>query len=243
MVSKNQIKRITALHQKKFRQLENRFVAEGEKTISELVTAGFVVDQLFASEPVFTRFSVLRKQLATAEELQKLSTLKTAPNCLAVFEMREVPEFMPEGLIVALDAVRDPGNLGTIIRLCDWFGVTQLLCSDDCVDVYNPKVVQATMGSLARVAVHYVNLPKVLSEVDLPVFGAFMQGENVYETKLAAGGILVMGNEANGIGTEVERNIARRLSIPRFGELQKTESLNVATATAILLSEFRRSGF
>lgn len=240
MVSKNQIKRITALHQKKFRQQEKQFIAEGEKLVLELLNAGFTLVQLFAADPVFSAIDVPQKQWAGAEELRKLSALQTAPNCLAVFEMPVTPTFVADGLIVALDSVRDPGNLGTIIRLCDWFGVSQLLCSADCVDVYNPKVVQATMGSLSRVAVHYVDLPKVLADVDLPVLGTFMQGENVYSTVLPSRGVLVLGNEANGISDNIAGLVTKKLSIPRFGALQKAESLNVATATAILLSEFRR---
>jgi TrmH family RNA methyltransferase len=144
------------------------------------------------------------------------------------------------GLIVALDAIRDPGNLGTIIRLCDWFGVQQLICSEDTADCYNPKVVQATMGSLARVQIHYVSLLEFFEATDLPIYGGFMDGKNVYSEKLPKDGIIVMGNEANGISEEIIQKITHKITIPRFGNLQKTESLNVATATAILLSEFRR---
>lgn len=143
-------------------------------------------------------------------------------------------------LKVALDAIRDPGNLGTIIRLCDWFGITQLICSTDTVDCYNPKVVQASMGSLARVEVEYVDLKDYLSNTKLPVYGAFMDGESIYKESLPQEGILVMGNEANGVHPEIEALVNKRISIPRFGELQETESLNVATATAIILSEFKR---
>ena len=135
----------------------------------------------------------------------------------------------------------DPGNLGTIIRLCDWFGVKQLLCSKETVDCFNPKVVQATMGSLTRVNVFYIDLNHYLEETKQPVFGAFMDGENVYASNLPADGILVLGNEANGISQSIEKHVNQRISIPRFGDLQETESLNVATAGAILLSEFRRS--
>jgi TrmH family RNA methyltransferase len=144
-------------------------------------------------------------------------------------------------LIVALDSVRDPGNLGTIMRLCDWFGIEQLICSKETVDIYNPKVVQATMGSIARVHVSYVDLNDFLTTTTLPVFGTFMNGENIYTTALPQEGIIVMGNEANGIAPELEKIIKNRLTIPRFGTIQKTESLNVATATAIVLSEFRRA--
>ena len=156
-----------------------------------------------------------------------------------------------KGLIVALDDIRDPGNLGTIIRLCDWFGVTQLLCSTETVDVYNPKVIQATMGSITRVKVNYVNLNDYISQSSLPVFGTFMDGKNLYKEVLPKEAILIFGNEANGISASLEKNIKNRIAIPRFpseegdtscDNIQKTESLNVATATAIFLSEFRRNG-
>ena len=166
--------------------------------------------------------------------------LKTANNSLAVFKTPKVSPIQTRGLIVALDAIRDPGNLGTIIRLCDWFGVSQLVCSTDTVDCYNPKVIQATMGSIARVQVNYTNLDEFMQQTDVEVFGAVMNGETVYECKLPSEGILVMGNEANGISVALEQQLDHRITIPRFGELQATESLNVATATGILLSEFRR---
>ena len=144
-----------------------------------------------------------------------------------------------QGLIVALEDVRDPGNLGTIIRLCDWFGVKQLVCSSETVDVYNPKVIQSTMGSIKRVNVSYLNLNTFISETKLPVFGTFMDGKNVYNEALPKEAILVFGNEANGISSNLEKVIKNRIAIPRFGEVQETESLNVATATAIFLSEFK----
>jgi TrmH family RNA methyltransferase len=167
--------------------------------------------------------------------------LSTPNNCLALFAIPETEKPISSGLIVALDAVRDPGNLGTIIRLCDWFGVDQLWCNEQTVDLYNPKVVQATMGSLARVKVHYLDLEKEIQKANLPVFGTFMDGENIYQSNLPSEGILILGNEANGISTGIEKLVTSRLAIPRFGNLQKTESLNVATATAIFLSEFKRS--
>jgi len=160
---------------------------------------------------------------------------------LAVFKIPKLSLIESKGLIVALDALRDPGNLGTIIRLCDWFGVKQLLCSKETVDCFNPKVVQATMGSLTRVNVFYIDLNHYLEETKQTVFGAFMDGENVYASNLPTEGILVLGNEANGINQSIEKHVNKRISIPRFGDLQATESLNVATAGAILLSEFRRS--
>ncbi|MFT5147038.1 MAG: TrmH family RNA methyltransferase, partial [Polaribacter sp.] len=141
---------------------------------------------------------------------------------------------------IALDAINDPGNLGTIIRLCDWFGITQLVCSKDTVDCYNQKVVQASMGSLTRVSIHYTDLENYITKSNLDTFIADMDGKNVYKTKLPKEGILIMGNEANGVSKEIKTLLEYKISIPRFGETQETESLNVATATAILLSEFKR---
>jgi TrmH family RNA methyltransferase len=181
--------------------------------------------------------------LISEAELKKISFLKTPNKALALFKIAESSPATAKGLIVALDAIRDPGNLGTIIRLCDWFGVKQLVCSETTVDSYNPKVIQATMGSLTRVNVVYTDLEHYLSEAALPVFGAFMDGENVYKTNLPKDGILVMGNEANGVSDKISALITEKIAIPRFGDLQQTESLNVAMATGILLNEFKRSEF
>ena len=241
MVSKNQIKLITSLQQKKFRQLHKLFIAEGVKVIQELLDSNFVLEHLYVTESIFESLSNDSKTLITDAELKKISCLSTPNNCLALFAIPETEKPISSGLIVALDAVRDPGNLGTIIRLCDWFGVDQLWCNEQTVDLYNPKVVQATMGSLARVKVHYLDLEKEIQKANLPVFGTFMDGENIYQSNLPSEGILILGNEANGISTGIEKLVTSRLAIPRFGNLQKTESLNVATATAIFLSEFKRS--
>ena len=146
-----------------------------------------------------------------------------------------------KGIILALDDIRDPGNLGTIIRLCDWFGINDLVCSETTVDCFNPKVVQASMGSIARVNITYQPLDVVLNQTKGTVFGAFMDGTDVYKTTLPNKGILVLGNEANGISKPIEAMVSSRIAIPRFGNLQATESLNVATAAAILLSEFKRT--
>lgn len=240
MVSKSQIKLITALHQKKYRQQQRRFIAEGVKVIGELLAAGWTLDHLYTTGGDFASLSVLERTVVSEADLQKMSALATANTCLAVFDMPEEQPISDTGLIVALDDIRDPGNLGTIIRLCDWFGISQLVCSQETAERYNPKVVQATMGSMTRVAVNYVNLSEFLRQTKLPVFGTFMDGENIYRRELPANGIIVLGNEANGISTGVEALCSDRIAIPRFGEIQQTESLNVATATAIILSEFRR---
>ena len=241
MVSKNQIKLISSLHQKKHRQTHQLFIAEGIKGIQELLDAPFELEHLYTTQTDFETVASNLKTLVTDADLKKMSALTSPNTCLAVFKMPEVKAINSSGLIVALDDIRDPGNLGTILRLCDWFGIQQLICSKETVDVYNPKVVQATMGSIARVNVTYVDLIDFIANSKLAVFGTFMDGVNMYTTNLPQEGIIVMGNEANGISSDLEKIIKNRLTIPRFGTLQKTESLNVATATAIVLSEFRRA--
>jgi RNA methyltransferase, TrmH family len=240
MVSKNQIKLITSLQQKKFRQAHQLFIAEGVKVIQELLDSQFVLDHLFVTETVFETVAISKKTTISSADLKKISALSTPNNCLALFKIPNEKLSVSNGLILALDDIRDPGNLGTIIRLCDWFGVEQIICSAETVDVYNPKVVQATMGSIARVAISYIDLYDYLQKTTLPVFGTFMDGKNVYKEKLPTAGILVLGNEANGICSDIEKIITHKLAIPRYGNLQKTESLNVATAAGIFLSEFRR---
>ncbi|MDD3005533.1 RNA methyltransferase [Flavobacterium sp.] len=240
MVSKNQIKLINSLHQKKFRQINKLFIAEGIKVIQELLNAQYELDQIYSTEPLFEQVLENKKTLISDEELKKISALTVPNNCLAVFKIPAEKKFSEKGLIVALDSIRDPGNLGTIIRICDWFGIEQIICSPDTVDVYNPKVIQATMGSISRVNFVYTDLVSVLQKTKLPVFGTFMDGENIYKMEVPKEGIIVMGNEANGISEAIEKIVKNKISIPRFGTLQKTESLNVATATAIILSEFRR---
>ncbi len=240
MLSKNQIKLITGLQQKKFRQAHQLFVAEGVKVIQELLLSNFELEHLYATEDLFLQVDTTQKTTIPESDLKKISALTTANNCLAVFRIPMPAGINQNEMFVALDDIRDPGNLGTIIRLCDWFGISQIVCSHETVDVYNPKVIQATMGSVARVAVTYVNLPDYLASATIPVCGTFMDGRNIYKESLPEKCILVFGNEANGISAEVEKLVQERLSIPRFGALQKTESLNVATATAIFLSEFKR---
>ena len=240
MVSKNQIKLITSLQQKKYRNINKLFFAEGVKVIQELLQSNFELEHLYSTQDDFEEVSKEKKTRIEDNDLKKISALSTPNTCLAVFKIPVEKNRIESGLIVALDSVRDPGNLGTILRLCDWYGINQLLCSKETVDIYNPKVVQATMGSIARVNVNYVDLNVFIKETKLPIFGTFMDGENIYKSVLPQEGIIIMGNEANGISAELEKLIQNRLTIPRFGNIQKTESLNVATATAIVLSEFRR---
>ena len=240
MVSKNQIKLISSLQQKKFRLANQLFFAEGVKVIQELLKSNFALEHLFTTEPLFDAVNSDFKTIISESDLKKISALSTPNNCLAVFKIPSVKPIIEKGLILALDDIRDPGNLGTILRLCDWFGISQVICSEQTVDIYNPKVVQATMGSIARLNVSYVNLNVFLQKTMLPVFGTFMDGSNIYQEIVPKEAIIVMGNEANGISESIEKTIKNRLTIPRFGDLQQTESLNVATATAIILSEFRR---
>lgn len=240
MVSKNQIKFITSLQQKKYRYDHQLFFAEGVKVIQELLVSKFELEHLYTTQEDFEEVSKERKTHINENDLKKISALAKPNTCLATFKIPNGEKIIEKGLILALDSIRDPGNLGTILRLCDWFGIDQLICSKDAVDIYNPKVVQATMGSIARVNVNYIDLEAFISQTQLPVFGTFMDGNNIYKTKLPQEGIIIMGNEANGISLELEKIIKNKLAIPRFGSLQKTESLNVATATAIVLSEFRR---
>ena len=240
MVSKNQIKLISSLQQKKQRQVHKLFFAEGIKVVQELLFSNFELEHLFTTEDIFTEILSSKQTLISEAELKKISALTTPNTCLALFKIPETKKVQEKGLLLALDDIRDPGNLGTILRLCDWFGIQQLVCSKETVDLYNPKVVMATMGSIARVNVTYLDLNEFIKNTKLPVFGTFMDGKNIYKEKLPNEGIIIMGNEANGISKDIENSIQNRLTIPRFGDLQQTESLNVATATAIILSEFKR---
>ena len=240
MVSKNQIKLITSLQQKKYRVANQMFFAEGIKVIQELLMSNFELIHLYTTENDFLSVANDKKTVIVQADLKKITALSTPNTCLAVFKIATEKPLQKKGIIVALDSIRDPGNMGTILRLCDWFGIKQVVCSKETVDVYNPKVVQATMGSISRVKVTYLDLNEYIASANQAVFGTFMDGENIYQSTLPQDGIIVMGNEANGISKEIEAIVSQRLSIPRFGSVQKTESLNVATATAIVLSEFRR---
>jgi len=241
MLSKSQIKLITSLKQKKYRLQHGLFVVEGIKTIKELLESNLLLHALYTTET----FNIDAKDeiLISEADLKRISFLKTPNKALAIFKMPVAKVVETNKLIVALDDVRDPGNFGTIIRLCDWFGIKDLVCSKETVDCFNPKVIQASMGSITRVNISYVDLEAFLKDTDQPIFGAFMDGENVYEWQLPEKGVLIMGNEANGISKDIEAIITEKVSIPRFGDLQATESLNVATATAILLSEFKRRAY
>lgn len=237
-LSKNHIKLITSLSLKKYRQKHKLFVVEGVKVVQEFLNSSYELEIVFSTD---TDFSSTNKFIeVTDQELKKISSLKKPNKVLAIFKIPNQINPITDGLILALDSINDPGNLGTIIRLCDWFGIEQLVCSNETVDCFNSKVVQASMGSLTRVAVSYLDLKKYLQNALVPIFVTDMDGLNVYKTKLPDSALLVLGNEANGISDEIKQLVTTKITIPRYGAFQQTESLNVATASAILLSEFRR---
>ena len=237
MLSKNQVKLIQKLHHKKYRNELNLFIVEGKKSINEFLQAGYTPQLLIATEAFTTNVPQHLITPVSKDELRKVSTLQNPDEGLAVFEQPKHKGILQEGVIVALDNVQDPGNLGTIIRLCDWFGVETLLCNTQTVDCYNPKVVQASMGSLTRVAVHYLDLAAFLTTTALPVYTMDLEGENLYTATFPKDCILILGNEANGISAEVRALSNEVITIPRFSKHQRTESLNVAMAGAIILSE------
>jgi TrmH family RNA methyltransferase len=238
LISKAEIKFISSLGLKKYRDKQQMFIAEGPKVIGEFLSAGFRLHKAYAEGGDTP--AGLPAETVNASQLKRISQLKNPNSCLAAFHIPKPSPPKFSGLTLALDGLRDPGNLGTIIRLCDWFGVEELLCSEDTVDCYNPKVVQASMGSLARVNVIYLNLEEMLSSIDLPVFTTDMEGEAVKDVGLPMRAVLVMGNEGKGISPRIFKLADHRVTIPSFGNSKGAESLNVAMATAIILHEFRR---
>ena len=240
MVVKSQLKYIKSLQQKKYRNTHNRFVAEGLKTVSELLGSGCKAETLMTTDVALSEISGQSTQLISRQQMAQISTLKNPSVVLGVFEIPKPKDVDFSDWVLALDSIRDPGNMGTIIRLCDWFGISHLLCSPDTVDAYNPKVLQATMGSIARVNLVYTDLTVVLKSAPVPVYGAFMDGDTLYETRLPQNGILVLGNEARGISKEVSALVGKKVGIQQYGK-PTAESLNVATATAVLLHEIRRA--
>jgi len=240
MLSKSQIKLIKSLSQKKFRNKHGLFVVEGEKGIREFLNSNFELVSIYTTHLDFDLDDSFLNVIDD-NDLKKISFLKTPQKALAVFRIPIDSSLKIKEITILLDGVRDPGNLGAIIRLCDWFGVENLICSPDTVDCYNPKVVQASMGSLSRIKTFYRNLPDVISEhPEIPVFGTLLNGKNIYSERLPQNAFIVMGNEANGISEEIQNLISTKITIPQFGANLQTESLNVATATSIVLSEFRR---
>jgi RNA methyltransferase, TrmH family len=253
MLSKNKIKLIRSLENKKFREKEKLFIVEGEKLIDELLYSGSVIEQIFATEVWMAKKSKAVTSLSniiekvTAQEMEKISLLKSASPVLGLVTMPRTQlntEDLKNNLSLVLDSVQDPGNLGTIIRIADWFGIESIICSEDSVDVYNPKVVQSTMGAIFRVKVHYMPLEELFSlnkELKLPVYGTLLDGDNIYTQPLSQSGLIVMGNESKGISPTHQQFITNKLFIPFYPEgEQRSESLNVGIATAIVCAEFRR---
>ena len=241
MLSKNQIKLINSLKKKKFRLQHNLFLAEGIKVVEELIQSKFELKKLFCINDYINKFSVEQIQVVTENELKKISEFSSPNQVVGLFKIPNPEKVKRKGFSLVLDDINDPGNLGTIIRLCDWFGIDQLICSTNTVDCYNPKVIQASMGSLSRISIVYTSIKPFLKTDTRPIYGALLQGDNVYQTKFDKNAILILGNEANGISNEVQKLITNQITIPQFGKNKETESLNVATATAILLSEFKRT--
>ena len=246
-LSKNKIKYIRSLEQKKVRKEEKVFLAEGPKLIDELIDT-FSCEFLAATPEWLADHPSARANevvAVTQSELSRASLLKTPQQVLAVFKQPESVidiNLVRSTLSLALDDIQDPGNLGTIIRLADWFGIENIFCSQNTVDVYSPKTIQATMGGIARVHVHYLPLDNFIRSLEnIPVYGTFLEGENIYNSSLTANGVIVMGNEGKGITPETERVINKKLYVPSFPQDRETsESLNVAIATAIVCAEFRR---
>ena len=245
MISKNQIKMIKQLELKKFRKREGLFVAEGPKVVGDLMKR-WEPEAIFATEG-YSPTRPIEVQRISEDELRKVSFLQHPQQVLALFRIPEAPTCdlsNQDTLYLALDGVQDPGNLGTIIRLADWFGIDTIICSEETADAWNPKVVQATMGSIARVNIIYTDLPTLFEKLpaDYPVYGTLLDGNDIYRQELTAGGIIVMGNEGNGLTEKVRRRVTRRLLIPSYRTDDTAESLNVAIATAIVCAEFRRRG-
>lgn len=246
MISKSVAQFVRSLHQKKYRQQERCFLVEGAKSVQEVLSSTFDVDLLLTTDAFYKENTALadhqrcRVDTATADELTRLGTLESNNAALAVVRMRaNVPLLRAtDAWVLVLDDIRDPGNLGTILRIADWYGIDTILCSDTTADVYNPKVISASKGSFTRVNWWYGDLAPVLNAAEAPVYGAFLDGDDVHQSAFnAAGGYIVMGNEANGISPALAAFVTQRITIPRYGN---AESLNVGIATAVILDNLRR---
>ncbi|MDI9877907.1 TrmH family RNA methyltransferase [Flectobacillus longus] len=245
MLSKNQIKYINALQQKKFRQEYQSFVVEGAKSVVELLSSDFELESLYVTEDFYKETKpLLDKQPLRAEivgqaELEKAGTFSSNNAALAVAKMKANQELLLNDTEYALvlDEIRDPGNLGTIIRIADWYGIQKIICSEGTVDLYNPKVISSTMGSFTRVSLFYTDLVKYLEGQQKPIYGAFLNSENVHTHNFAPSGYIIIGNEANGISEAVEKVVTHKITIPRFGG---AESLNAGIATAVICDNLRR---
>lgn len=250
MLSSNKVKFIKSLQQKKFRDEHKLFVAETPKIVQDLLESDLNIREIFSTADWLATFSEAAENIVinevTAAELQRISGLVTSNQVLALVEIPENRidiSALFNDLSLVLDDIRDPGNLGTIIRIADWFGIKNVICSKTSVEAYNPKVVQSTMGSIARVNIYYEDMAGICKHkpADFPVYGTFLEGDNIFTTKLQHRGFIVIGNEANGIGEDMQTCITHKLTIPSFSANKKSaESLNAAIATAIVCAEFRK---
>ncbi|WP_293944505.1 MULTISPECIES: TrmH family RNA methyltransferase [unclassified Sphingobacterium] len=245
MLSKAQISLLTSLQNKKYRKQHGLFIVEGIKSVQEFISSSYQVESIFYTDDANTKVGKISHNIKsyqlTETEFQKISTLKSPQGILALVKLPKQQQIKVNELRncynIVLDDVQDPGNLGTIIRTAEWFGIKHIICSIGTVDAYNPKVVQATMGSLSRIQIYYVDLHEFISSTDLPVYGALLNGQSIYQTEWGAEGLIVMGNEGNGISTAILALIDQAVTIPRIGQ---AESLNVAVATTVFCSEIAR---
>ena len=251
MTSKSDLLFIKSLHQKKYREQHGLFIVEGTKMLNELLTSGLNLYAIYALETYLPFLQISTKlpenikiAAVTEAQLRKMSTLHTPNRVLAVAYVPQdddllplSPDYFRRNMLLALDGVQDPGNMGTIIRIADWFGIRTVLASENSVEFYNPKVVQASMGSLFRVKLRQLSLVEVFKSLKVSVYGALLEGRNIYEEEFGEKGILLLGNESKGISPELKAYITHPVTIPRFGA---AESLNVATAAAVICSEIRR---
>lgn len=248
MLSKSTISLLKSLQQKKFRIEHGLFLVEGYKSVIDFAHSAYQIVTIYYTNAIDPKLLKLSGKINFSEislsELEKISSLRSPQNIIAVVKMPEWPMLKALALknkfAIALDGIQDPGNMGTIIRTADWFGIQHIICSADTVDVYNPKVVQATMGSLSRINVYYVDLADFLKSINVPFFGALLDGSNIYQTDFGTEGLIIMGNEGNGLRPEIIKLVKNAVTIPRGGN---AESLNVGIATAIFCSEIKRNSF
>ncbi|MGN6394055.1 MAG: TrmH family RNA methyltransferase [Mucilaginibacter sp.] len=246
MLSKSQVSFLKSLQHKKERKQSGLFLVEGYKSVIEFLNSRYPVEAVYHTASFDPKLLNLSRKInlynISVTDVQKVSSLKTPQDVIAMVQIPQHPmlnnQKLKQKFSLVLDGVQDPGNMGTIIRTADWFGITDVICSEDTVDAYNPKVVQASMGSLSRINVHYVDIEYVLPQLGLPIYGAMLQGENIYSTQFGNEGLLVMGNEGNGVRPGIERLIDKPVTIPRLG---KAESLNVGIATALFCAEISRN--
>jgi len=248
MLSKSQISLLKSLQHKKFRNEHGLFLVEGHKSVAEFANSAYSIVTIYHTNAIEPKLLKLSGKINFSEislnDLEKISSLKSPQDIIALVKIPDWPvlnaSVLKNKFAIALDGIQDPGNMGTIIRTADWFGIKHIICSADTVDVYNPKVVQATMGSLSHINIYYVNLPNFLNNIKLPLFGALLDGSNIYKTNFGTEGLVIMGNEGNGLRPEVIELVQHAVTIPRSGH---AESLNVGIATAIFCSEINRNSF